>query len=135
MHESVRHLSVVDVLTLHQIVMERTGYVPAPLRDEGLLESAVLKPQMAAYYENADLVRQAALLAVGISQNQPFLDGNKRTAYFASIVFLDRNSLEFFGDPLELARQLELVAERTDSLDAATARLEAWLRVRVRARS
>ena len=111
--------------------MEGMGSYPAPLRDEGALESAVLKPQTAAYYESADLVRQAALLAVGISQAQAFVDGNKRTAFIAALVFLRRNGHPFQGDRLEFAKQLEAVAERTDTLEAATARFEAWLRQHV----
>src|SRR5437773_10265175 len=107
------------------------GSHPAPLRDEGALESAVHKPQTAPFYEGADLVRQAALLAVGISQAQAFVDGNKRTAFMAALVFLRRNGHPFDGDRLEFAKQLEAVAERTDSLDAATARFETWLRPRV----
>jgi death on curing protein len=126
-----RFLSVIDVLTLHQAIMERTGFAPAPLRDEAALESAVMRPQMAAHYEQADLVRQAALLAVGISQAQAFLDGNKRTAYASLEVFLDLNGLRYAADPLELAHQLEAVAERTDSLTDATDHFEAWLRSRV----
>ena len=101
-----RHLSVADVMALHVEMMEGMGHQPAPLRDPGLLESAVLRPQMAAFYEDADLVRQAALLAVGISQNQPYVDGNKRTAYIALVVLLRRNGSPYQGDPLELARQL-----------------------------
>ena len=73
---AVRYLSVADVMALHNAMMEGMGRHPAPLRYAGLLESAVLRPQMAAYYEEADLVRQAALLAVGIAQNQPYVDGN-----------------------------------------------------------
>jgi death-on-curing protein len=120
-----------DVMALHTATIERMGYKPAPLRDEGALESAVLKPQMAAYYEGADGVRQAALLAVGVSQAQAYVDGNKRTAYMAALVFLRLNGQEFRGDYLELAKQLERVAERTDSLEAATERFETWLRVHV----
>ena len=108
--------------------MESTGYLPAPLRDEAGLESAVMRPRMAAHYEDADLVRQCALLTVGIAQAQAFLDGNKRTAFAAGDVFLRLNGFEFSGDPLELARQLEEVAERTGSLADATDRFEAWLR-------
>src|SRR5207237_7521687 len=93
-----------------------------------LLESAVMRPQMAAYYEGADLVRQAALLAVGISQSQAYLDGNKRTAFAAVDVFLRLNGFASPLDSQEYAHQLELVAERTDSLDAATVRFEEWLR-------
>src|SRR5216683_335276 len=84
--DEIRHLSLADVLALHAAVMERFGLAPAPLRDEGVLESAVMRPRMAAYYDEADLIRQAALLAVGISQAQAFLDGNKRTALDAGCV-------------------------------------------------
>jgi death on curing protein len=118
-------------MALHSEMMEQMGQRPAPVRDAGLLESAVLKPQMAAYYENADVIRQAAVLAVGIAQNQPYVDGNKRTGYIAALVFLRRNGHPFTGDYLEMAQQLEAVATRTDSLDAATGRLENWLRERV----
>lgn len=127
-----RYLSVADVLALHVAMMEGMGERPSPVRDEGLLESAVLKPQMAAHYEEADLVRQAALLAAGISQNQPFVDGNKRTAYLAATVFLRVNGRPFIGEPLELARELEAIALRTDSLDDAIRRFEQWLRQHTR---
>ena len=130
--EEPRYLSVADVIVLHEAVMRRTGYVPAPLRDEGLLESAIQRPRMAAYYGDADLIRQSALLAVGIAQAQAFLDGNKRTAYAALDTFLRLSGVEFSGDPVELAKRLEAVAERPDSLDAATERLESWLRENVR---
>jgi death-on-curing protein len=113
--------------------MERMGSAPAPFRagGEALLESAAMRPQMAAHYEGADLVRQAALLAVGISQSQAFLDGNKRTAFGALRAFLGANGLTFSGESLPVAEELEAVATRSDSLDAATARFEAWLRERV----
>ncbi len=130
LQDEIRSLSVADVLALHAEVMEGMGYRPAPLRDPGALESAVLKPQ-AAYYEGADLVRQAALLAIGLSQAQAFIDGSKRTAYIAALVFLRVNGRPYTGDYLELAQQLEAVAMRTDSLEAATRRFEDWLRPRV----
>lgn len=114
--------------------MVRMGSNPAHIRAGGetLLESALMRPRMAAYYEGADLVRQAALLAVGVSQAQAFLDGNKRTALAVTDVFLRVNALTSPASSREYARQIELVAERTDSLDAATARFEAWLRAHTR---
>jgi death-on-curing protein len=124
----VHYLSLADVLALHAQIMERTGQVPAPLRDETLLQSAVMRPQMAAYYEGADLIRQAVLLAVGISQAQAFLDGNKRIAFAACDVFLRLNSRIIRADPVELARQLEQVASHSDDLPAATDQFERWLR-------
>jgi death-on-curing protein len=113
--------------------MERMGANPAPFRagGEGLLESAVMRPQMAEHYEGADVIRQAALLAVGISQAQAFLDGNKRTAFIAADTFLRLNGRTSPSDSLEYARQLEAVATRADSLEAATARFEAWLRANI----
>ena len=131
MSDTTRYLTVADVLSLHNTVMEGLGYRPEPLRDQGLLKSALLKPEMAAHYEDADIVRQAIVLAVGISQNQPFVDGNKRTAYIVCYAFLRANGLAFRGAPLEMANQLVLLAERSDGLDAATRRFEAWLRAHV----
>ena len=129
--EEIRYLSLADVLALHQAMMEKFGVGPAPLREEGLLESAIMRPRMAAYYDEADIVRQAALLAVGVSQAQAFLDGNKRTAFAACDVFLRLNGIVIVGDPIELALQLEAVAERSDDLEAATNRFDVWLRVHI----
>ena len=126
--DSPRHLSLADVLALHVAVMEQTGHAAAPLRSEALLDSAVQRPRTAAYYEAADLIRQAAVLGVGISQAQAFLDGNKRTAYAAMDAFLRLNGLAFTGDPIALARELETIGSRTESLEVATQRFEAWLR-------
>jgi death-on-curing protein len=128
----IRYLTLADVLALHQTIMERFGLAPAPLRDEGSLESAVMRPRMAAYYSEADIIRQSALLAVGISQAQAFLDGNKRVAFAACDVFLRVNGLAFAGDPLELAIQLEAVTERAGNLEEATDQFEEWLRTQVR---
>ena len=90
-----------------------------------------MRPQMAAYYEGADIVRQAALLGVGISQAQAFLDGNKRTAYLALNTFLRMNGLTYIGDRLALARQFEHFAERSNEPDAAIDAFEVWLRQHV----
>ena len=127
----IRYLGLADILALHELVMTRTGSAPAPVRDEGLLESAVMRPQMAAHYEEADLLRQAALLATGISQAQAFLDGNKRTAFAACDVFLRLNGLIFQGDPLALAQQLEGVARHSSGFAQAVQDFENWLRMQV----
>jgi death on curing protein len=120
----IRYLTLADVIALHEAVMQRTGAVVAVLRDEGLLESAVTRPRMAAYYKDADIRRQATLLAVAICQAQAFVDGNKRTAYACIETFLHLNGLRYAGDPVELAKQLEPIASRDDDLSSATARFE-----------
>lgn len=123
------YLSVAEVVALHNQIMARMGEPFAPLRDEGLLESALMRAQTAAYYEGADIVRQASLLAIGISQNKPFVDGNKRTAFLALMTFIGLNGFWLSrGHHLELARQLERVATRSGTLDEATNIFESWLR-------
>jgi len=131
--ETVIYLTVPEVIEIHAQTMESMETNPAPLRSEDLLQSAVMRPQSVAYYGGADLVEQAANLATGISQNQPFLDGNKRTAYAAMITFLDINGLEVRAESAEIARQLIAVAEREGSLEEATTAFATWLRERVRA--
>jgi len=127
-------LSLGDVLALHTSMMDRLGQTPQPLRDQGALESAVMRPRMAEHYEQADLVRQAAVFAVGICQAHAFVDGNKRTAYFATNLFLRINGFAFTGEQMDFARQIEAIPERTTTLDVATDALEAWLREHVDAR-
>ena len=127
-----RYLSVLDVEALHAFIMEKTGDPPSSFRDRALLEAAVIQPQMAAYYGGADIIEQAAILAVSISQAQAFILGNKRTAFLAADVFLRVNGWILVADPLEAARQLEAVATSEGSIAEASARFTHWLRGAVR---
>ena len=69
------------------------------------------------------------LLAVGISQSQAFLDGNKRAAFAAMDVFLRVNGIVYPGESLPLAKWIEAVAEADRaSRDAMTDQFEDWLR-------
>src|SRR6266496_5417599 len=123
----IHYLSIADVLALHQAMMEKFGFASAPLRNEGMLESAIMWPRMAAYYSEADIIRQATLLVVGISQAQAFLDGNKRTVFLTCDVFLRLNGLAFIGNPMDLAMQLEAITVRISNLEDATDGFEEWL--------
>jgi len=64
----------------------------AGLRDEGLLESALARPQHLASYGEPDVAACAAAYAYGLSRNHPFIDGNKRTAFVAVELFLFLNA-------------------------------------------
>ena len=88
----LRYPSLLDVIAMHQEIMVRYNQ-DSVLRDNGeaALESVIMRPQMAAHYEDADLAKQAALLITGIAQTHPFVDGNKRVAFAAGIVFLQLN--------------------------------------------
>lgn len=66
------------------------------VRDEGLLQSALARPQQHfAYSESADIIGMAALYTVGIVRNHPFLDGNKRTGFVCGVLFLELNGYRF----------------------------------------
>jgi death-on-curing protein len=85
--EGVKHLSVDEVLALHERLIERFGGSRG-LRDPGLLESALYRPQTGYY---ADLAEMATALFESLLMNHPFVDGNKRVAFFATDVFLRLN--------------------------------------------
>ena len=130
MPDEILYLTVSEIIEMHAQTMHSMGSNAAPLRSEDLLESAVMKPQAVAWYGGADLAEQACVLAIGISQNQPFLDGIKRTAYVAFKVFLEINNVSLSATPMEIAQQLIDVAERMGSLEEAIARFVAWVRDR-----
>jgi death-on-curing protein len=83
------YLTVVEVLAIHDDQIERYGGAYG-LRDRGLLEAAIFRPQTGYY---ADLVEEAAALWESLSQNHPFIDGNKRTAFAAMYTFLAINEI------------------------------------------
>lgn len=76
------------ILAIHEEQLAQHGG-GVGIRDEGLLDSALARPQnLAAYNAEADLAALAAAYAFGIARNHPFIDGNKRTAYVAMELFL-----------------------------------------------
>lgn len=121
-------LTLADVVAVQRHLVRRLGASSRPLRAEGVLDSALQRARMAEHYDEADVVRQAALLASGVSQAQAFLDGNKRTALLVAQVFLILNGLRLTADPLDLAKRLEAIANLGRDRAAAEAELEAWLR-------
>ena len=65
------------------------------VRDGGLLDSALARPLNRAGYGDPDVAELAAVYAIAIARNHPFLDGNKRTAYVALETFLALNGCAF----------------------------------------
>lgn len=81
------------VLAIHdEQLAEHGGQVG--VRDRGLLESAMARPQNQFAYGEHVLPRLAASYAFGISRNHPFLDGNKRTSLVVAELFLELNGLD-----------------------------------------
>ncbi|TXM73862.1 type II toxin-antitoxin system death-on-curing family toxin [Methylobacterium sp. WL69] len=71
------------------------------LPDGSSLESAVGRPVNRAVHGEADLAELAAACAFGIAKNHPFVDGNKRAALLALVVFLGLNGIDFVTDEAE----------------------------------
>jgi death-on-curing protein len=85
------------------------------LRDIGLLESALVRPQNKFGYGESELAALAAAYAFGIARNHPFVDGNKRTAFASIIVFLGLNGIDFDVPSAEAtAMMLALAAGEID---------------------
>ena len=99
---------------------------PSGVRDRGLFESALARPrQLVAYGEKeADAPALAAAYAYGLARNQPFIDGNKRTAYVVCRTFLLLNGWDMVGSLADRYPVFLSLAEGTLSEDE----LAQWLR-------
>jgi death-on-curing protein len=91
----VKHLTRDEVLAIHQALVDRFGGA-AGVRDLGLLESALFRPRT-GYYR--DLAEMAAALFESLLTNHPFVDGNKRVAFFGTDVFLRLNGWKLAVEP------------------------------------
>ncbi len=94
MKRSLEFLTLPEVLKIHEDQIFRYGGSPE-IRDIKLLESAVHTPEQTfgREYLHGDLFSMAAAYAYHISQNHPFVDGNKRTALATSLTFLGLNRI------------------------------------------
>jgi len=98
---------------------------PSGIRDEGLLESAIQRPQNRFFYEGeTSIAVLAATYDVGIATNHPFVDGNKRAAYQAMILFLALNSAPLGGDRVDAINTMFGVAAGEIDIDT----LATWVR-------
>jgi death-on-curing protein len=93
--KAVQYLTLDETLAIHEALVERFGGLRG-LRDLGLLESALYRPRT-GYYR--DLSEMAAALFESLFMNHPFIDGNKRVAFFATDVFLRLNGWKLKVEP------------------------------------
>ena len=103
-----------DILVLHEKLLARFGG-SSGIRDQNLLDSAIHRPMQMEIYGEKDIFSMASALATGIIKNHPFLDGNKRTALGACLVFLRLNGVETKPDGPEWEQLvLDVAASRID---------------------
>jgi death on curing protein len=106
-----------DVAIVSDIHAEQLAIFGGPegIRDVGLLESALARPMNRFAYGETDLASLAAAYAFGLARNHPFVDGNKRAAFAAMLVFLGLNGITFRVDPAHAtASVLALAAGELD---------------------
>jgi len=118
----VEFLGLDDVLEIHRDQIERYGGLFG-IRDMGLLQSAIAMPAagFGAQYLHGDIFEMAAAYLFHITQNHPFVDGNKRTGAVAAVVFLEMNGVELNADEDELESLVRSVATgESDKAAAAT---------------
>ena len=93
-------LDVEEIIDMHAEQLALFGG-PEGVRDHGLLESAILRPVNQRHYGQTDMAALAAAYAFGLARNHAFVDGNKRIAFHAMMVFLRSNGIEFAPDPAQ----------------------------------
>jgi death-on-curing protein len=115
------------VLAIHEEQLSEYGGA-AGLRDEGLLQSALARPQNLAAYGEPDAAALAASYAFGVVRNHPFVDGNKRTGFALLELFLMRNGWQLAADDMAcIQAMMELAASRIDEAVFAD-----WVRTNTR---
>jgi death-on-curing protein len=82
----------------------------AGMRDEGLFESALARPENLAAYEDPDIASLAATYGVGLAKNHPFVDGNKRAAFLAVGLFLALNGYRLCASQIDATNTMLAVA-------------------------
>lgn len=112
-----------QAIAAHSLQLRRYGGAPG-LRDEGALRSALERAVNKWHYESADLPELAAAYAFGLAKNHAFVDGNKRIAFIAMMVFLRKNGIAFRPDQAQSTAIIVAVAASEVSEES----LARWIR-------
>ncbi|MBL8587463.1 MAG: type II toxin-antitoxin system death-on-curing family toxin [Methylobacteriaceae bacterium] len=118
-----RWLTLDEVTATHDKQLRRFGG-PAGIRDAGALESALARPRNRFAYGEADPAALAASYAFGLARNHPFVDGNKRVAFLAMMMFLRLNGVRFAPEPAVAAAMILALAAGEVSEES----LARWIR-------
>lgn len=97
---------------------------PSGIRDDGLLDSALGRPQHLAAYGEPDIADLAASYGVGLAKNHPFIDGNKRVAFLSVGLFLFINGQRLTATQVDATLAMLAVA----SSDMQETEFAAWIR-------
>lgn len=127
--KNIRWISKRALLLLHDESLAEHGGASG-IRDDGLLESALARPENLAAYAEPDLAALAAAYAYGLAKNHPFIDGNKRAAFLAAGLFLALNGRDLVAPQTEAITMVLALAASEITEDA----FAAWIRANCVAR-
>lgn len=115
-------VSLEVALSIHSAQLAEHGGADG-VRDIGLLESAMARPQHLLSFGTPDLYELAAAYAFGIARNHPFSDGNKRTAFVVCLLFLAKNGFDVTASDVDCIRIFWSLAAG----ELSEAELAAWI--------
>ena len=121
-----RWVSIEVARAIHDRQLAEHGGPPG-MRDQGTIESALDRPRNLAAYGEPDAASLAAAYLYGLARNHGFVDGNKRTAWVVTRLFLADNGHRLRFEPAEAVRTVEATAAGTLTEED----LAAWLRARL----
>jgi death-on-curing protein len=116
-------LDIAELIDMHAEQLSLFGGADG-IRDGGMLESALARPMNRWHYGETDLAVLAAAYAFGLARNHPFVDGNKRAAFHALVVFLRLNEVDFRPDPAQATAIILALAASEVSEESLTR----WIR-------
>jgi death on curing protein len=120
-------LSKDEVLQVHRRVLDEFGGLPG-VRDEGLLDSALLAAPNRLHYEQAGLPTLAATYAYHLTRNHPFVDGNKRVGAAVAEVFLRLNGAQLTATNDEIVDLFLGIASGNKSRDEVEVLFAGWVK-------
>ena len=118
------YLTIAEVLTIHKQQIDQYGGIDG-IRDTGLLESAVFRPQTGYYNSVAE---ESAALMESLADDHPFVDGNKRAAFAAAHTFLLVNGFDLAVDPISA---FEFVMRSISSGEFRVAQILKWINAHI----
>lgn len=107
-------IDAADIYAFHLEILSMFGGLDG-MRDEGLLHSALSRPQHSFTYESPSIFKLAADYAIGIIKNHPFFDGNKRAGFMAAALFIEANGFRFEAPEEEVV--INTLALATGTID------------------
>ncbi len=116
-----------EAVWLHFLLMWSWDEIHIGVDRRELIESALARPKQTAYYQNADIVQQAASLCFGLIKNHPWRGGNKRTATYLMRAFLLLNGFEVEYEVEEMVEMVLAVESDEWKVDE----IQEWLRPRI----